>query len=219
MKMSLAEYVKKMSFGGEVKSHDPKRFGLPKAEIVKLVQTAQSERNASTSAIVAAAAARGLTVNRRYNDDRCWDWSSPFKPGWLLFANSDDEALKVLQSGELRMQVNLVVTTTYGGYFSPSTNMDFRDVKFSGSLTQEVYDSLVKSALQQLGKDQTGRLATPKEVQAFYDSVDEWWKNEGRFECELEDKGLAKSYHHACDTADQFGEERPTAAKFLSENS
>ena len=204
-KMSLAEYVKKLSFGGEIKAHDPKRFGLPKAELTKQVAQAQVTRKVSTDAVVAAAAARGLTVNRRYNDESCWDWSSPFKPDWLMFAHSDREALHVLQNDPLSFQLNVASPEVAG-------HMDFKKVSFTGALTQAVYDGLCKDVLAGY---KVAHIATAAEEQAFYDDIDAWWKSEGRFEEQVEEQGLRKDYEHALLAADQFGEERPTAAQFL----
>lgn len=65
-------------------------------------------------------------------------------------------------------------------------------------------------------KEQARRAAmTDEEREAERAGMEEWWVTDGKYEEELEERGLVKDYHHALNTARQFERREPTAREFI----
>ena len=69
-------------------------------------------------------------------------------------------------------------------------------------------------------EEQYGKMveATPEEAEALkkeQEEANEWWEREGKYECEMEERGESKYFHYENDRRAQFGRRPITARQYL----
>ena len=86
------------------------------------------------------------------------------------------------------------------------------DIRISAEVDSQMHDAKIKEW------EKAGNPPQTEIDEKALKEGQEWWENEGKYEAELEDAGLIKSYFQECDRAAQFNEGIPTIKDFASEN-